>query len=262
MDRGTGGKKHGSGDNRGAHMRTLLLLLLAVRVEAATEYRLTIETTGNPLAQPRREVTVLVDGTNWCERVDGVTQRLSNDGGKTVIALDHKLKTWWVPKSSVARTLHPVAPAAKVRDLQIKTSDEPGDATFAGSPTRKYDIRVTYTLVEDFDGTKVPAKQSITISLWTSDAIAGSMLVPAIPFGSGRDEVDAALAPKIAAVPGFPLKTLFLATRAYEGGRPQVEMVTATIDAIRTFTAPPHAFERPNDYVKQEPIVTRPGMIK
>src|SRR5689334_25261789 len=80
-------------------MRTLLLLLLAARVEAATEYRITIEQTGNPLAPPRREVTVLVDGANWSERAGGVTTRLSNDGGKTVIALDHKLGTWWVAKS-------------------------------------------------------------------------------------------------------------------------------------------------------------------
>ena len=88
------------------------------------------------------------------------------------------------------------------------------------------------------------------------------MLVSPVPIVTGRDEVDSVLAPKIAAIPGFPLKTLFVATRAYQGGMPQVEMVTATIDAIRTVTAPPHAFERPGDYVNQEPIVTGPGVIK
>ena len=243
-------------------MRTLLLLLLAARVQAATEYRLTIEITGDPLAQPRREVTVLVDGANWRERVDGVTRRLSNDGGKTVIGLDQELRTWWVEKGGAVRILHPVAPSARVRDLQITASDEPSDATFAGLATRKYNVRATYTMVEDFYGTKVPAKQSITISLWTNYTIAGSMLVPPIRLASGRDEVDAALAPKIAAIPGFPLKTLFVATRAYQNGMPQVEMMTATVDAIRTVTAPPHAFERPSDYVNQEPIVTGPGVIK
>ena len=243
-------------------MRTLLLLLLAVRLEGATEYHLVIEQTGNPLVPPRSEATVLVDGANGCERVDGVTKRLTNDGGKTVIALDHQLKTWWVYKPIVPHPLHPVAPKASVRDLLVKSSDQPTDETFAGFATRKYTIQATYTLVEDFYGSKVPAKQSITISFWTSDAINGSMPLPPIDLVSGRAEVDAALAPKIAAVPGFPLKTLFVATRAYERGMPQVEMITATIDAIRNVAAPPHAFERPREYIEQEPVMTAPGVSK
>ena len=244
-------------------MRLCILLFAAATVQAATEYRLTIETVGQPLAQPRREVTVLVDGSNWCERENGVTTALSNDGGQTRIRLDHKLKTWWIEKQrGVPRALHPMTRGAKVRDLSVKTSDEPSDQTFAGFATRKHVIQATYTLVEDYSGTKVPAKQSITISLWTNDTIAGSMLVPPIHLASGRDEVDAVLAPKIGAVPGFPLKTLFVATRAFEGGMPQVEMMTATVDEIRTVAAPPHAFERPSDYVNQEPVITAPGVIQ
>jgi hypothetical protein len=244
-------------------MRTLLFLLLAARVEAATQYHMVIEQTGNPLVPPRREVTVLADGANWCERVDGVTQRLSNDGGKTVIVLDHQLKTWWVQKNVFLRTLEPHSPTSKVRDLVVRASDQPADDTFAGvAARRKYTIQATYTLIETYSGTVVTAKQSITVSMWTSDALTGSMLVPPIHLASGRESLDAALAPKIAAVPGFPLKTLFVATRAYEGGAPQVEMITATVDAIRTVDAPPHAFDRPRDYINQEPVVGAPGVIK
>ena len=80
--------------------------------------------------------------------------------------------------------------------------------------------------------------------------------------GDGRGAADAALAPKIAAVPGFPLKTLLVATRNFEGGMPQVETVTATVDEIRTVKTPSGAFERPRDYVNQEPIIMAPGVIK
>jgi hypothetical protein len=137
-------------------MRTLLLLLLAARLDAATEYRLLSEHTGDPLVQPRSEVTVLVqprsevtvlvDGANWCERAGGVTQRLSNDSGKTVIALDHQLRTW----------------------LLVKSSDQPTDETFAGFSTHEYTIQARYT------------KHSITMGFWTSDAVPAAPKVEMI----------------------------------------------------------------------------------
>jgi hypothetical protein len=165
-------------------LRATLLLLLAVRLEAASEYRVTIEVTGAPAIRnhPPQVYTVLVDGPHRRVLYEGRDGFLTNDGGKTNIYLDSKLKTWW-------------------------STDR-----------------------------------------------------PAIELTSGVPKVDAQLAPKIAAIPGFPLKTVFIATRAYAGGKPQVSTLTATVSDIRSVTPPPGSFEQPRDYKNQAPIVAAPGM--
>ena len=245
--------------------KVLLLLLLAAPLEAATEYALTIETTGR-LGQGTRRATVLVDGANWCRRANGVTELLSNDGGKTIIQLDHQLKTWWVvdPKLGAVRALQamPITTNVKVRKLKVKASDEPSDETFAGLPVRKYTVIATYELAGEIGGTPLTSKHGINISLWTNDTLRGSMVVPPVDLATGVEAVDAQLASNVGRIPGFPLKTQLVATRAYAGGMPQVVITTVTVDDIRTVNPPPGAFERPRDYVNQAPVITAPGVAQ
>jgi len=248
-------------------LRAMLLLFLAVRVQAATEYRLTIDSTGDPLPRALGPSihTVLVDGANRRVTDEAGVAVLSNDGGKTLIRLDHKLKTWWVsevralnPRRHITAPL-PIVVKSDVRNVRVISSDEPTDEVFAGLPTHKYIVRATYTLAADISGSPLSADYGLTIFIWTSETLDPATAVPAVDLTTGVAEVDAQLAPKIAAVPGFPLKTMLLATRAYAGGRPQAMSLTATVSGIRSVTPPPGAFERPRDYKNQAPVIVGPG---
>jgi hypothetical protein len=246
-------------------LRVTLLLLLAARLEAATEYRLTIETAGEPFRGPGPSVyTVLVDGARR-RVVDAEGGAfLSNDNGKTTIQLDPKLKTWWKSdRSAIFRRLHPTAPLpvvsrSEVRDVRVVSSDEPSEEIFAGLPTQKYVVRANYTLATDIHGSPLSAEYGLTVFVWTSEKLDPKTAVPPVDLTTGVPEVDAQLAPKIAAIPGFPLKTVLVATRAYAGGKPSTSMLTATVRDIRSVTPPPGAFERPRDYVNQAPVVVGP----
>lgn len=249
-------------------LRATLLLLLAVPLQAATEYHLTIEITGTPAARnrPPNVFTVLVDGANRRVLNEGRDGFLTNDGGKTNIYLDSKLKTWWASdKSAIVFRLHPIAPLpvaqkSEARKVRVVSSDEPSDEVFANLATHKYVVRATYTLAGDIGGTPLSADYGLTILIWTTETLDRSTAVPAAELTTGVAEVDAQLGPKIAAIPGFPLKTVVIGTRAYAGGFPQALTLTATVSDIRSVTPLPGTFERPRDYVNQEPIVLGPGM--
>ncbi|MEK6375208.1 MAG: hypothetical protein AABO58_21245 [Acidobacteriota bacterium] len=248
-------------------LRATLLLLLAVRLEAATEYRVAFELTGNPLyrANGPSVYTVLVDGAHQRVLDEGRGGFLSNDGGKTKIHLDPKLKTWWTSEESaifgrlLPTLLLPMMTKATARDVRVVSSDEPSDEMFADLPTHKYVVRATYTLATKIDGSPLSADFGLTIFLWTNETLDPATAVPAVDLTTGVPPVDGQLAPKIAAVRGFPLKTVLIATRAYAGGKPQVSTLTATVSDIRSVTPPPGAFDRPRDYVNQAPIVGAPG---
>src|SRR5207244_242245 len=100
----------------------------------------------------------------------------------------------------------------------VKASDEPSDETFAGLPVHKYNVIATYQLAGEIGGTPLTSTHSITIALWTNDTLYGSMIVPPVDLGTGIEALDAQIVSNIGRVPGFPLKTQLVATRAYAGG--------------------------------------------
>ena len=65
--------------------KILLLLLVAPTLDAATQYRVTIQTTGNPQQKAPIAATVLVDGAQRRVSVGNNLTMLSTDGGSTVI---------------------------------------------------------------------------------------------------------------------------------------------------------------------------------
>jgi len=237
-------------------MRFVALALaaaVALPLSAATRYAIDIETSGDALQPRHRRATVLVDGAN--RRID-VEQPsapftydvlLSSDGGATFTALNTARKTWFQP-NVVAIVRHPhIAGGKEATDIRVTTSEEPSES--------KSVVRVAYTTHERFGDTKVDAQHGETILIWTTNAVDPALAVRAISLITGIADVDAQLAPAITRIAGFPMKTMISATRAYAGGRPQTITVTATVSDIRGADAPAHAFERPSDYVHEEPFL-------
>jgi len=251
-------------------MRLLILAiagLFALPLTAATRYSIGVETTGDPL-RPRVGATVLAE--NAQQRVEIVENPidchvlLSDDSGATFTALNTVLKTWWRPASILLlgrlRIYDPLPGSRRksVRDVNVTTSNEPSEA-IVGLATHKYVVKMSFGTHEDPSGTPVEARVGATILVWTTGAVDAALALRAVDLTTGIPEVDALLNPALAKIPGFPLRTVLTATRAFAGGRPQTITVTATVSDIRTAAAPPHAFERPADYVNQGPIIGGPG---
>jgi hypothetical protein len=247
------------------HLTVVLAALVALPLAAATRYTLSGETTGR--LRSHLQATVLAEGHR--RRIDFVREEtpfpfdvlLSDDGGATFTALNTQLKTWFRGPQAMFLRAHiyqpmPGARRKSVRDLSVTTSDEPSEP-IGGLAARKYVVKVSFTVRQDL-GQLVDEHFGSTILVWTTDAVDASLGMHAGDLTTGVPEVDALLAPALAKIPGFPLKTTQSATRHFTGGQPQTSTFTATVSDIRTVDAPPHAFEVPADYVNQPPVIGAP----
>jgi hypothetical protein len=246
-------------------MRLFLLAVaaaVALPLSAATRYTVNMEP---------NSATVLIDGPR--RRIEFLHRPmpfeydvlLSDDAGKTFIALNTPLKTWFRLGENVPSNAIPVLYGSaimhkySVRDVKVMPSDEPAEA-IDGVATHKFVVKTSFRLREDYSGTPVDSQISSTLLVWTTDAVDPALAwkTPALAKTDVPD-VDAQLAPVLEKIAGFPLKIVFTATRAYQQSRPQTHTMTITVSDIRTVDAPPHAFERPADYVHQAPIIGAPG---
>lgn len=244
-----------------------LASIAALPLAAATRYTVTIEVGAR--SQARQVATVLVDGAH--RRIDIPRETtpfaydvlLSDDGGAAFTALNTQLKTWFrlgpaaLAGSPLLNLRFPHARRKSVRDIKVTPSEEPSEP-IDGYATHKYVVRASYKMREDL-GAPVEEQSGATILIWTTDAIDALLAMRLVDFATGEPEVDALLAPALAKIPGFPLKSTVSMTRMFIGGPPRITTVTATVSDIRTVDAPPQAFERPADYVNQPPIVGAPG---
>ncbi len=73
--------------------------------------------------------------------------------------------------------------------------------------------------------------------------------------------VDAMIASKLGIVEGFPLRTIVASSRAYAGGMPQHEEVTANVSDYRTARSEPRLFEIPKGCVEQKTVIAGPGAL-
>jgi hypothetical protein len=128
---------------------------------------------------------VIVDGENRRLTVENAKAPficdvlMTTDGGRTIIALNTPLKTWFDNAGDRAKLLRPTVLAARVKseikDAKISISEEPTDEVIDDLPVRKFVIRAGYTTIEDFSGTKVKRIHGITTLLWATDKLDRSL---------------------------------------------------------------------------------------
>jgi hypothetical protein len=247
-------------------MRLLTFAIAAaVTLPLAAATRYTVVAEDGVRTQSRPVATVLVDGAH--QRIDVHRETtpfaydvlLSDDGGATFTALNTPLKTWFRigPEGLAGRPLQnltfPQARRKSVRDIKVTPSEEPSEL-IDGYATHKYVVRASYETREDL-GAPVEEQSGATILIWTTDAIDASLAVRLFDFATGVPEVDALLVPALAKIPGVPMKSTVSVTHKFVGGPLRITTVTITVSDIRTVDAPPHAFERPKDYINQAPII-------
>jgi hypothetical protein len=251
-----------------------LALLLAGTVDAATQFRYVMESTGDPLV-PRRAGIIRIEGTSYRidhERADNVvsTASFSTDGGKTVTALNEKLSTYYRPKAadpsklmssghySVPFLATGIKPVVSVKNVMME--EEPTDERIAGYPTRKYVLRFTHDVKMTLSGEKLRVIFGSTVVLWTTEEIDLQVRPMKLhEIGTGFSTVNEAVSAALSGVKGFPLKRSLAVTRQYEGGAVMVDVQTTTFDDFKTVDLPPAAFVVPPGYRYQEPVYGFPG---
>jgi len=241
-----------------------VLAIATTALHAATTYRVTTTIKDRLKRTPRVE-RVIAEGDNrrlTIERQDEPFTHdvlLSIDGGKTVVALNTPLQTWFdfaiLPASPSS---HKPRAKSEIKDPKVMVSEEPGNEPIFGFPVRKFVIRASFTAQEDYGGTKVKRENAMITLLWTTDKIDGALAFPMAVFVTGVASIDAELRQKTAGIiSGFPLREITTHSQAYEGGAPSVETITMEVDDIRTVPSPSATqFAKPAGYLNQPPIIS------
>jgi len=239
-----------------------VLLFATTALQAATTYRVTTTIKDRLKKIPRVE-RVIADGDNRRLTVEQQDEPfthdvlLSADGGKTIIALNTPLRTWFDFAVLHAPTTLKPRKGAAIKNPTVTVREESGAEPISGFPVRTFVIRATFTAVENYGGTKVKRENAMTMMLWTTDKIDAALDFPPRTFVTGVDAIDAELRQKTAIISGFPLRAMTTYSQAYEGGAPTVETMTTEVDEIRTVASPPAAqFAKPVGYINQPPIIS------
>jgi hypothetical protein len=244
------------------------LLITTTALHAATAYRVTTTIRDWLKREPQVE-HVIADGANRQLTVEQQNEPfthdvlLSTDGGKTIIALNTPLRTWFdfalLPPSKL--NIKPVRGAA-VKKAQVAVHEESGAEPISGFPVRTFVIRASFTSVESFARTSVKRENAMTVLVWTTDQIDAALAFPPRVYVTGVDAIDAELREKTAIISGFPLRTMTTYSQAYEGGAPKVATITTEVDDIKSVPSPPATqFAKPAGYVNQPPIISAPPAV-
>jgi hypothetical protein len=241
-----------------------VLLIATTALHAATAYRVTTTIKDRLKRMPRVE-RVIAEGDNRRLTIEQQDEPfthdvlLSTDGGKTIIAFNMPLRTWFdfallPPTASYFKSRKGTA----IKDVNVTVREESGAEPISGFAVRTFVIRASFTAQEDYGGTKVKRENAMTMMLWTTDKIDGALAFPPAVFGTGVASIDAELRQKTAAIiAGFPLREMTTYSQAYEGGAPSIEMITTEVDDIRTVPSAPAAqFAKPAGYLNQPPIMS------
>ncbi len=250
---------------------SLPLVLVPPIATAAVEYNVTIDSVGDPIT-PHRFLRVTVDGPR--RRVEIQTPEKNPVAFDVFVAdldrrpeftgLNTDLKTWWYPASPSASTLIGRAGATRnavVKDLVVTSTEEAAGEEIQGFEARKFVIRAAFTVAASISPEQPSMRYQMTMMIWTTDRLDEATSIRAVSTSSGVPAVDSMIAAKLGTVMGFPLRTIVASSRAYTGGIPQRETVTASVSEYRTARSEPRLFEIPNGYAEQKTVIGVPGAL-
>jgi hypothetical protein len=182
---------------------------------------------------------------------------ISRQGGKTLIVLDHRMKTYFLRD---ARTMAgPVstwrAPGQEdTSGVSLKvTKDDTAKGDIAGHPAVKYDLKASYTIAMKVADEKLKAHVEGDAVVWVIEMKDESM-----PFGlafalkSGVADVDAQIAKRIGEK-GFPVRGRLAVTRTIGTGDAITESIAFDVDHIEEAKHPDSLFTAPASYSWREP---------
>lgn len=232
----------------------------ALSVQAATTYRIEREA-----PKPEPAATVIVDGDRIridYAPVEGPVEAdamYSTDGGRTFIALNSGMRTWFrsKPRGPFTPVSGRIGGNAKARRIKWSWREEPG----AEAGSHLYVGSLDYTHVEEMMGSGVPSHCTARVEIRTSEAVDARWLGE-LPFRIGIADIDTKLAASGATIKGLPLSIAFTTTQQYDRGPLLKDERTMTVRDVATVkSVDPKLFETPKGYRYEEPVIAAPGVL-
>jgi len=181
---------------------------------------------------------------------------ISRDEGETLIIIDHKLKTYFIRKSSamsgpISTWKAPGTTGDSNATFDIVRGEEV--ETIAGRPARKYRAQAEYDLRMKLEGEKMTAHVKSEATFWTIEARND-----ALPFGlefafkSGFDSLDRKVERRLPRI-GIPVRQSVSVTRTISRGAAITERFDAAATKVSEEKLDFSIFQPPMGYQFREP---------
>lgn len=241
------------------------MLALTVNGHAATAYRVAFSSTGRGLLFDGTRVIVSdsklrADMLLAAEAPRLYDMILSLDGGTTLVAVNHELKTWFrLERSPFAVHSHLFSVmGGEFKAKHITWSEESSGQRIGALESRRVG-RLSYVIEQVFGGTSVQVRHEAVVSLWPMREQRLTIRWPHdVPLSTGLPQVDTKISPTL--LTAFPARIVVVARRQYAGGEWSSETHTVIVDDVRQVPDPPSEFFLPPPgYREQAPIIGAPG---
>ncbi|HEY5609969.1 MAG TPA: DUF4412 domain-containing protein [Thermoanaerobaculia bacterium] len=192
---------------------------------------------------------------------------ISKDGGKSMILLDPKEKTY--VEFNLQEMLNMTGGMLKamggmfqmsIENPQVKVTEGGAGEAIEGYPTRRYTITSSYDMSMKVMGSKTSSHIETVTESWTTDRIGREYITFVHEKGlkTGMEALDKMLAMQADSIKGFPLKQV-MTSKTTTGNRSQTSVMTTTVTGIEKVTVPAAKFEIPAGYTEGEsPIPQMP----
>lgn len=241
--------------------------VIAAAAEAATAYRVNHQREGWPESS-RSSVKVTIDGrdvrADFERAPDTVAKHdyvLSTDGGRTFVAVNDELRTWYRLDASPfvlhAGILSGMTGKAIVRDIRWSISDSDRKQS-SNAPIHMGEL--SYALEERLWDSRIRIQCTAVVKIWPARNTNVHLWPGHAAFTTGIPEIDSRIAGSMELLREFPERIVLVATRQYDGGSPTSETISVTVDELHELESiNPRVFVRPAGYREQPPVIGAPG---
>lgn len=185
---------------------------------------------------------------------------ISKDGGKTLLVLDTKKKTYY--ELSLEDTFQAMGNMMKsmggmfqmsIDNQSVEVTDGGDGGTIQGYPTRKYVVTTSYDLAMKIMGMNRSSHIDMKTESWSTDQIPQDSMsfVQMRGLRTGMEDLDKLIEAQTAAVKGFPLKQIITTTTG-QGRKTDTQTTTMEVTSIEKTNIADSEFEIPAGYEKGE----------
>lgn len=184
---------------------------------------------------------------------------ISTDGGKTLLVLDAKKKTYY--ELSLEQTMNALGSVMKglggmfkmsISNPEVKITRAGDGGVVEGYPTQKYVVDSVYDMSMSIMGMKNEMHIVSKTESWNTDKLDREAMsfVQMKGFRTGMEDLDRLIAAESASVNGFPLKQIRTQTTTSKNGKASTNVTTTTITNVKKEPVAGSQFEIPGDYKK------------
>lgn len=184
---------------------------------------------------------------------------ISTDGGKTLLVLDSKKKTYY--ELSLEETINALGSMIKglggmikisVSNPDVKITERGDGGAVEGFPTRKYVVDSTYDMSMSVMGMKNEMHIVSKTESWNTDKLDREAMsfVQQKGFKTGIEDLDKLIAAESTSLKGFPLKQVRTQTTTGNNGKATTNTTTTTITNVKKGSIAASEFQIPGDYEK------------